>query len=149
MNVYRVCNEQEVKYIVDNKNFDNVGRNIYCSLFGKTLNNTHDYEELGYYMHFFKDYSSINCWNYNVGDYICIYNIPQDILDNYAGTGIYDVLMNGSFERIILDEYAIPSRLINLDYLVSVEEVMMKFGNYPKRKCIEKYSSPIIFNYNR
>ena len=148
MLVYRVCSENEINYIVNNKNFNNIGRNIYCGLYGKTLANTHKYDELGYYMHFFKDYSSIYLLECNVGDYICTYNIPLSLLNKYSGQGIYNVLVNGLPESFEVCEYAIPSKLISFEYLVSVEKITMKFGNVPKRKCMEKYYAPIIYNYD-
>ena len=148
MLVYRVCSENEINYIVNNKNFNNIGRNIYCGLYGKTLANTHKYDELGYYMHFFKEYSSIYLLECNVGEYICTYNIPLCLLNNYCGRGIYNVLVNGLPESFEVFEYAIPSKLISFEYLVSVEKITMKFGNVPKRKCMEKYCAPIIYNYD-
>lgn len=148
MLVYRVCSENEINYIVNNKNFNNIGRNIYCGLYGKTLANTHKYDELGYYMHFFKEYSSIYLLECNVGEYICAYNISLCLLNNYCGRGIYNVLVNGLPESFEVFEYAIPSKLISVEYLVSIEKITMKFGNAPKRKCMEKYCAPIIYNYD-
>ena len=146
MLVYRVCSQNEINCILKNKNYNNVGRNIYCNLYGKILANTHKYDELGYYMHFFKDYSSIYLLECNVVEYICIYDIPLSLLNNYIGKGMYDVEVNGLPESFEVFEYAIPSKLISVDYLISVEKITMKFGNATKRKCMEKYIAPFTYN---
>lgn len=110
----------------------------------KNFANTHDYIPGVRYMHFFKDFSSLYYGLiYGKGFNICTYDIDDELLSRYKGMGKYYYF---DTEYSLLEEYAIPSKLISVDYLISVEKITMKFGNATKRKCMEKYIAPFIYN---
>ena len=116
MLVYRLCQEKEINEIMDNKSFDNVGRHY-------TVNNrvnTHNYRDDKKYLHFFKDRDSIFYCSTSSGNYICTYDIPNDVL--LEGKGIGHFLDRISFKHLQdAEEYAIITDNLSFDYLEKVE----------------------------
>jgi len=80
MLVYRVCRPEEFEQIIGNGDFSVIGGKF-------TLNdtvslNSHEYEEDGNYLHFFKELSSIILLANLKDHYLCYYDLPDDL---YAG----------------------------------------------------------------
>ena len=57
MLVYRICRQEEFDQIIGDVDFSNIGRKF--TLDDTISLNSHDYEEDGNYLHFFKELSSI------------------------------------------------------------------------------------------
>lgn len=123
MLVYRVCRPEEFEQIIGNGDFSVIGGKF-------TLNdtvslNSHEYEEAGNYLHFFKELSSIILLANLKDHYLCYYDLPEDLLEKYKGIGYYQepsLWMNTSK----LEEYAIPSRLLNREFIVGIDRI--KYG---------------------
>lgn len=116
MLVYRNCDKKEIKKVLTNKNFNNIGS--MCE--ENPSKNTFKYLEDTFYMHFFKDRYSLLYLDTSTGRYICTYNIPDFILEKHFGYGFYLDLI--SFKTLgKIEEYAIPSNLIKFEYLESID----------------------------
>lgn len=122
MEVYRICDKNEVDQIINSEDLSNIGS--YGSEFiryncSRSISN-HKYYEDERYLHFFKDKDSILYWFSNKGRYVCTYNIPDEILNGNLSYGKYcSVFSEG---RIVdVAEYAIESKLIDKNYLEKVE----------------------------
>ena len=85
MVVYRLCNEKEYNEIINSKNFNNVGKKFVSD----NKLNTYNYDNNKLYIHFFKNFESIFYLTTTKGYYICIYDIPNDILNENKSTGFY------------------------------------------------------------
>ena len=116
MLVYRVCQEKEINEIMESKSFDTVGRHY-------TVNdrvNTHCYRDDKKYLHFFKDRDSIFYCNTSSGNYVCTYDIPDEILLESKGKGYF--LDRFAFKHVQeAEEYAIVTDNLSFDYLAKVE----------------------------
>lgn len=121
MLLYRICTNKELNLILTN-NFSEVGS------FGAELieyqkekgMNTHKYEADKYYMHFYKDKDNVLFGNTSAGNYVCTYDIPDEILDNSFGYGQY--LSPFNLESIVsVPEYAIESNIIKKEYIKRIE----------------------------
>lgn len=115
--VYRVCNSVEVDKILSNGDFAKIG-NIY-NFFNFPKVNNHRYEEKQPYLHFFKELDSISYLKELKGNYLCIYNIPMEILNRYKGIGYYRDLMD-DYDFYELEEYAIKSKELLFEYLENI-----------------------------
>lgn len=118
MKVYRLCRKNEIDRILGSKNFEDVG-----DAFQNSDKNTHNYIPNEKYMHFFKDKSGLLYLNTLKDRYICVYDIPNEILDKHSGKGKYLNFIAFSFYDEVT-EYAIPSKLINFNYLKSIEKII-------------------------
>ncbi len=123
MLVYRVCNESEINRIRQNDDFSMIGclgkefikyqeiRNI----------NNHKYDPNKLYLHFFEDVWSILYWRAIKGNYVCTYDIPDDILTNCHGNGYYLSPNSESDYKNPVSEYSVESNKIKKEFLVRVE----------------------------
>lgn len=117
MKVFRLCREEEIKQILNNQSCENVGS--YCS---NSEKNSHNYNEDVKYLHFFKKKSDLLYLNTFVGRYICIYDIPDEMLSKFYGYGNYrDYIRFVTLNKV--EEFAVPSKLIKFDYLKSVSVI--------------------------
>ena len=118
MVVYRLCNELELQKILNTTSFDDIG-----SLCSDNLKmNNHKYQSNQKYLHLFKDFNSLFYLYLKPGLYICTYDIPDEILEKYAGIGKYlDIVFMRKLEDIV--EYAIPNSEILFDYLKRIDKV--------------------------
>lgn len=118
MLVYRLCKKEEINKIFSGFNFSEIG-NI-CEVSNK---NNHKYIPNKKYIHFYDKKDSILYLNPLKDEYICTYSIPDDLLNKYKGTGKYlDFIKWENLSEI--DEYAIPSELIEFEYLEKVDIII-------------------------
>ena len=116
MLVYRVCQEKELNEIMSNESFDTVGRHYSAN----PLKNTHNYKDDKKYLHFFKDLDSVFYCSTSCGNYICTYDIPDNILAESKGKGYF--LDRFAFKHVQeAEEYAITTDNLSSDYLTKVE----------------------------
>ncbi len=117
MKVYRLCRRDEVEEILDNYSFDNVGN--YCR---NSEKNSHIYDESIKYLHFFKQKTDLLYLNTLVGRFICVYDIPENLLSKYCGYGKYRDYIK--FSKLVdVEEIAIPSQYIKFDFLENIFEI--------------------------
>ena len=89
------------------------------------------YVENKKYLHFFEKKDSVLYLDTIKGKYICTYDIPYKLFDEYSGMGYYlDRIKFKTLEQV--HEYAIPCNYILFDYLLRVEEIIedMDFDDY-------------------
>ena len=112
MKVFRLCDKEEYDSILENKNFTSVGSKFVID----PKKNTHQYLPDTKYIHFFKKPMSLLYLSLLKGKYICVYNIPENILQQYEGTGLY---LDFVFFRTLheISEYAIPNNIVEFNYL--------------------------------
>ena len=123
MLVYRICRQEEFDQIIGDVDFSNIGRKF--TLDDTISLNSHDYEEDGNYLHFFKELSSIIFLADLKDHYLCYYELPEDLLEKHKGIGYYaepSLWMNTSK----LEEYAVPSRLLMREFIVGIDKI--KYG---------------------
>ncbi|MBE5738986.1 MAG: hypothetical protein E7354_04595 [Clostridiales bacterium] len=115
MNAFRLCDEAEVKSILDSHSFEGLGKPFEQN---PKLNN-HKYEDNRRYLHFFKDLGSIFYLYPDTGKYICTYDFPQEILEGSMGQGKYlDYFFFRNLQ--LVGEYAIPEDLLKFSHLISI-----------------------------
>ena len=85
MLVYRICTEEEIQTIFQEMSFEKIGKKY--SINDKI--NTHQYEKDKKYIHFFSNYLDTFFKNSSNKNYICTYDIQEDVLNQFAGTGYY------------------------------------------------------------
>lgn len=127
MKVYRLCNNDEIKSILKNRNFNTVGQNFEIN----PEKNTHKYLQDIEYLHFFKKPISLLYLSLLKGKYICVYNIPDNILQQYEGTGLYlDFIFFRNLHE--LKEYAVPCGKLKLSYIERIYEIieLIDFDEY-------------------
>ena len=118
MKIYRLCRENEVKEILTNKSFENIGN--YCKNSDK---NTHLYDENTKYIHFFKHENDLLYLNTLENRFICVYDIPEVVLYKYYGEGSYLDYIN--FRKLNkVEEFALPSEILRFDYLQSINKII-------------------------
>ena len=117
MVVYRVCKKEELKKILEDNSFRNIGYNFFDSNL-----NTHKYNINSKYLHFFLNKDSILYLRTLKDRYICIYDIPEDILKQSEGIGYYWDYIN---YRVLneVTEYAVESSNIKMIYLKQVSYI--------------------------
>lgn len=112
MKVFRLCNKDEVENILNNRNFDKVGHECQKD----SSKNTYQYLPNKNYMHFFGDAISLLYLYPSKGKMVCVYDIPDEILNNSKGKGLYLDFIN--FEDLKeVTEYAIESDKMQFEYL--------------------------------
>ena len=84
MKVYRVCDKEEIDKILSGVDFKDIGAPgiRYKKEPGEIDLNTHIYDENEMYMHFFPDFKDLFYLNLEEGRYICLYDIPEEILES-------------------------------------------------------------------
>ena len=118
MKVYRLCDEEEFETVMSTKSFQEVGKE--CK--NNRLLSNHNYQPGRKYLHFFKDFGSLFYFYVREGTYICTCDIPDDILEQYAGIGKYlDQIHMRNYERVT--EYAIPSDEMDFSFVSKMERV--------------------------
>jgi len=146
MLLYRLSKECEVNKILSYRDFDGIGREylreedfLFC--------NNHDYKENEKYLHFFKEKSNLLYLWMDVGEMICTYDIPKEIVDTHTGEGYYTDYFTFT-EREVIEECAIPSYLIDFDDLVSVDEITytIDVDDYLLDPSMKKYTKEYYWN---
>lgn len=143
MKLYRLCNKTEVELIFKERNFINVGHECYDN---HTC--THRYKYGINYMHFFDNEINLLYMNPSKEKYVCIYNVPVEILENSLGKGMYlDFINLKNIEKV--DEYAIESEKIRFEYLKMVYSInnMVDFDYVPDKDEIYSYFN-ILYDFN-
>lgn len=147
MIVYRLCNNQEIESILNNRNFDSAGQKFEID----PKKNTHKYLQDIEYLHFFKKPISLLYLSLLKGKYICVYNIPDSILQQHEGTGLYlDYIFFRNLHE--LTEYAVPTSKLKFSYIERIYEIIefIDFDEYipnstdevmDSLKCIYDFSS--------
>lgn len=117
MYAFRLASDSEVSSILKNESFEEIG-----SISENDNKNNHVYDLNKKYMHFFDNFNSLLYLNLNTDNYICIYNIPDEVIKKYKGYGYYYDLINfKELERI--PEYAVPSSELRFEYLKIVYKI--------------------------
>lgn len=122
MEVYRLCDKEEIDEIFKNKDFKNAGSKgkKYKKNEGEINFNNHNYDEDEMYMHFFPKFNNLFYLNLEKGMYLCLYDIPDDILKKNIGTGEYGDPFDYRITRMVT-EYCIKSNEIRFEYLEKVD----------------------------
>ena len=119
MIVYRLCREDEIQQILNSQSFSEVGN--FCR--NNSERNTHHYDENIKYLHFFKTKTDLLYLNTLKGRYICVYDIPEELLLKHYGLGKYrDYVRFAHLNQV--EEFAIPTNLIKFDYLQSIDRII-------------------------
>ncbi len=118
MLVYRICKEQELKTIFQEKSFDNIGDH-YKNDINKS---THTYEENHKYIHFFEDYTDVFYLDSSERRYICTYDLDKDLLEQGKGIGFYLDRIMYQFKQCVV-EYSIENEKINFNDLKKIEVI--------------------------
>lgn len=136
MRLYRLCNKEEAKDILQHRNFEGIGHK--CQ--NDYTKNTHQYMKNVNYMHFFENEMSLLYLYPAKGKTICVYDIPDEILSSSREKGVYLDFIN--FKDIQeVAEYAIESDKVKFEYLETIYLVdeNLDFDYVPKKK--ELYDS--------
>lgn len=116
MKVIRLCKGQEIKQILETHSFSGAGLS---SVINPKLN-THLYKRNEFYLHFFTKLENIFYLNVQKGCFICTYDMPNELLEQYQGIGYYlDFIFYRNLVEVV--EYAVESKKMNFDYLEKVE----------------------------
>ena len=133
MKVFRLCNIDEQELILNQRGFLNTG--CECEIYPNI--NTHKYIPGKKYLHFFEKEISILYLFPEEGTFVCVYDIPEDILEQAKGTGFYLDFINYT-DLHQITEYAIESDKINFKHLkkVYVVKSTLDFDYLPSLKEI-------------
>lgn len=122
MEVFRLCQQDEIKKILIQKSFVGVGQ-TYQNNYEL---NSHDYRANVKYLHFFKNKIDLLYLNTAAGRFICTYDIPEELLKQSAGQGKYKDYI--AFKTLCyVDEYAIPVNNLKFEHLQSVNKIIKDF----------------------
>ena len=117
MKLYRVCHKDEAQVILRTHDFSSLGKNYY-----RSINNNFKYEYGKKYLHFFKRLGDIYYMNLHKDNYVCEYDIPDELLPDES-TGFYmDIINFMNLEEI--PEYVIESNKISFDYLTKMDRIV-------------------------
>ena len=117
--VYRVCKKEEYESLVNCVAFSELG--AYFD-FDTSLLNDHNYDKDEKYLHFFREMGNIVFLGTLKGNYLCYYDVPDDLLEKSKGIGYYNepgIIV----KRFNIEEYAIPSNLIKYEYLIGIARI--------------------------
>ena len=122
MVVFRICDKEEIDKIFSSDDYFDFGTSGSYFIEKNEIRqlNYNKYDPSKKYLHFFKLKEGIEHCEPLKGRYVCIYNIPDDILKQSRGRGIYKNL-HIMADRLDLDEYAIESAKLNKSYLIRIE----------------------------
>lgn len=112
MRVFRLCNKSELEKIAESEDLRLVGKSYKVD----PIKNTHQYQEEKRYMHFFEDEMGLLYLSPKKGKYICIYDIPDEVLEKLKGYGNYADFIDLETIRKVT-EYAVPSEQVKMSYL--------------------------------
>ena len=115
MEVFRLCDSKEVENIMMYRNPSKLGKE--CK--NNPKQNTHKYIDGKRYMHFFATEMDLLYLSPTKGKSICVYDIPDELLENAKGVGKYADFINLSVIRTI-PEYAVPSDKLKMEYLKKI-----------------------------
>lgn len=142
MKIYRLCNKKEMKKILFDFSFKNVG-----NYFIKNSDiNTHDYNIGIRYLHFFKDEKDLFYMCPSEGQCIYVLDVNEDILKKYTGYGYYEDLIN-YYKCYCVPEFAIDSKVLQINNVVNVYTVVkdVEIRDYLERNlqfCVKE-----LYNY--
>jgi len=131
MKVFRLCNKNEIELILNQKNFSNAG----CECEICPSKNTHKYIPKKKYLHFFEQEISLLYLFLKKSTFVCVYDIPENILNQTKGIGYYLNFIN--FTNLDeVTEYAIESEQVEFKYLKQVYAVKfdLDFDYIPSRE---------------
>ncbi len=129
MQVFRLCKYEEFKSILEKRNFKYIGQEFQIN----SQKNTHQYLQNVKYMHFFKDEISLLYLEGHKGDYVFVYDIPDEILNVSSGYGFYfDFINFSSINKIT--EYAIDAKKIGFEHIKRVYSIIqdLDFDYFPE-----------------
>ena len=139
MKLYRVCNENEGKIILKSKDFSELGSNYY-----RSFKNDFNYDPKKKYLHFFSHFGDIHYLNLHKGNYICEYDIPDELIPEPSHGYYMDFVSFNNPDEV--DEYIIESKDIKFDYLTEMNEILVYidyedyiYGDFSSMiKCVYK-----------
>ena len=103
---------------MNNNEFENIGN--YCR---SSERNSHRYNEDIKYLHFFKKQEDLLYLNTLTNRFICVYDIPDELLSRYHGYGKYrDYIRFVTLNEV--EEFAIPSKFVKFDYLLTISKII-------------------------
>ncbi len=128
MKLFRLCCEKEIEYILNNCTLQGLG-NFFEN---DNKRNTHKYIENKRYIHSFDNIINVLFLNPPKENYICVYDIPDDITNDNKKTGYYLDFINFNYKCNVV-EYAINSEKIKYEYLDKIYFVSddLDFDYYP------------------
>lgn len=129
MQVYRLCNKEEIDKLLNEKTLKNIGHEFTVGGL-----NSHDYKPNTIYLHFFPRLESILLLDTSKDNYICTYDIPDEILNKHYGFATYwqnDPATNNPNTL----EYAVPSLEIDYNYLIKVDKIIQTI--YTKEELLK------------
>ena len=117
MKLYRVCKEKEAQIRLNDGDFSQLGSNH-----RNEYKNDFKYEPDKKYLHFLGYFGDIHYLNLSKGNYICEYDIPDDIVPEPSHGYYMDFISFKSQEEI--DEYVIESKNIKFEYLTEMHRIL-------------------------
>ena len=117
MYLYRLCNEEEAKTILETKDFSSLGSN-----YRNCFKNNFIYEPDKKYLHFFDSPYNIYFLHTRKNHYICTYDIPEEVLPKKNTCYNIDFLDYENHGDV--DEYVIESNKIIFDYLYDMDKIL-------------------------
>ena len=145
MRVYRLCGVDEFISIIGQKNGHGMGYKYKID----PKKNTHQYKENVNYMHFHNTELGLLYLHPINGLLVCVYNIPDEILNYSKGKGFYlDFIFLKDIHEIT--EYAIESDKVKLEYLETIYEVErdLDFDYVPDKSEIYE-NLRLVCSFNR
>jgi len=115
MKVFRLCTSDEIENILAFKSLRHAGQMCY----NDPTRNDHQYEFGKKYMHFFGDERQLLYLSPKQGHNVCVYDIPDNVLKESKGYGIYLNFINMRRTNKV-PEFAVPTDKMKLDYLKSI-----------------------------
>ena len=117
MKLYRVCKEKEGNIILNSGDYSLLGSNYY-----NCFKNDFNYVPGKKYLHFFKYFVDIHYLNLNKGNYICEYDIPDELIPEPSHGYYMDFV---TFERPDeVEEIVIESNKIKFEYLTEMHRIL-------------------------
>ncbi len=146
MQVFRVCDKEEIDKILGGVDFRYIGApgEIYKREPGEVVVNNHFYEENEMYMHFFPKFGDLFYINLEEGKYICVYDIPEEILNESIGYGEYKDLFTYSLSRKV-PEYCINSKKLKFEYIEQISLIThyIDYMDFLSEEPLDEFYEPI------
>ena len=113
MKLYRLCNFMEYEYMMRNSRL--LGNTFLIN----SKVNSHCYKLKTRYLHFFSEAINLLYLNTYSGNYVCMYDIDDELLIGCFGVGKYFDLFD--FKKIVqVGEYAVPVKKLEFDNLKEI-----------------------------